>query len=190
MINPGTLPCAWNIYIGATFNPILTWTDTLANFSGSLAASTGVLTVSTILGGTLAVGQVLSGPGVPPGTSITSLGTGVGGLGTYNTNYTGSAVPTQSMQSGNPIDLTGYSPVMEIRPFASSNTIIQTLNLSSGISIPNPTLGQIQFLLTPSQTAALAPQEAVFDLQLTAPGGTEVDYLIQGPVNIQQMVTR
>lgn len=93
--------------------------------------------------------------------------------------------------SGNPIDLTGYTGIMEIRPYVASDIIIATLGTSAGgLSIPNPLLGQIQILLTAAQTALLTPQGAVCDLQLTAPGPGEVDYLIQGQITIQQMVTR
>ena len=42
-----------------------------------------VMTVSAISAGRIAVGQVLSGTGIPPGTYVTALGTGTGGTGTY-----------------------------------------------------------------------------------------------------------
>jgi hypothetical protein len=41
------------------------------------------MTVSAVTSGTLAIGQVLTGTGVAPGTGITALGTGTGGTGTY-----------------------------------------------------------------------------------------------------------
>lgn len=50
--------------------------------TGSIA--TTVLTVTVVTSGTLAVGQTISGSGVTVGTTITSLGTGTGGTGTYN----------------------------------------------------------------------------------------------------------
>lgn len=46
--------------------------------------STTVLTVAGTVTGTFSVGQVISGAGVTLGTTITSLGTGAGGTGTYN----------------------------------------------------------------------------------------------------------
>ena len=49
--------------------------------TGSIAGD--VLTVSAVTSGTLAVGETISGTGVPAGTTITALGTGVGGTGTY-----------------------------------------------------------------------------------------------------------
>jgi len=59
-------------------------TETSA-FTASIAA-TGVMTVTAVSSGTLAVGQAITGSGVPAGTRITSLGTGTGGAGTYNTS--------------------------------------------------------------------------------------------------------
>ena len=52
-----------------------------ANFTGSINGTT--LTVSSVSSGTIAVGQSLSGYGVLAGTSITALGSGSGGKGTY-----------------------------------------------------------------------------------------------------------
>lgn len=52
--------------------------------TGSIAGT--VFTVSAVSSGTLAVGQTLIGTGIADGTRIASLGTGVGGTGTYNIN--------------------------------------------------------------------------------------------------------
>ena len=49
--------------------------------TGSIATTT--LTVTAVTSGTLFVGATLSGTGVTAGTTITSLGTGTGGVGTY-----------------------------------------------------------------------------------------------------------
>lgn len=57
-----------------------------ASFTGVIAVTTGVLTASALTG-TLAVGQVLTGTGVPAGTRITGQLTGTAGAaGTYSTN--------------------------------------------------------------------------------------------------------
>jgi hypothetical protein len=53
-----------------------------ATFTASFSAS--VMTVSGGVTGTIQVGMTVTGVGVPPGTTITSLGTGSGGTGTYN----------------------------------------------------------------------------------------------------------
>jgi hypothetical protein len=52
-----------------------------AQFTASIASST--MTVTSVVSGTLAVGMMISGSGVTPGTTITAFGTGSGGTGTY-----------------------------------------------------------------------------------------------------------
>ncbi len=61
---------------------------TEATGTGVIAVTTGILTISGSPTGTWAVGQIVSGTGVPAGTRITALGTGTGGAGTYQTNIT------------------------------------------------------------------------------------------------------
>jgi hypothetical protein len=51
--------------------------------SGAITQAYGLMTVVTVSSGTLAVGQVISGTTVAVGTTITALGTGTGGAGTY-----------------------------------------------------------------------------------------------------------
>jgi hypothetical protein len=64
--------------------------STSVTFQGSISGTT--LTVSSVISGSLAVGQLITGTGVsasPPGSSatyITALGTGTGGAGTYTVN--------------------------------------------------------------------------------------------------------
>lgn len=55
-------------------------TAKIDNGSGSAGTT---LTVTAVTSGTLKVGSVLSGSGVTAGTTITALGTGTGGTGTY-----------------------------------------------------------------------------------------------------------
>jgi len=62
-----------------------------------LTATFGLLTVSGTLGGTIGVGDILSGAGgtsLTTGTYITALGTGTGGTGTYYVNATQTASST------------------------------------------------------------------------------------------------
>lgn len=65
--------------------------------STTITAAAGLLTVSAVGSGTLAVGDVLAGTGgggVTAGTTITALGTGTGGVGTYIVD------PTQTVAVG------------------------------------------------------------------------------------------
>jgi hypothetical protein len=55
-----------------------------ASFTGSISGST--LTVTNVASGVITVNAPLTGTGVTSGTTITALGTGTGGLGTYTVN--------------------------------------------------------------------------------------------------------
>ena len=78
--------------IPATKNAMSTGPITLnAGFigTGSIAATT--LTVDTATSGLLGVGSIVAGPNVTAGTTITALGTGTGGIGTYEVDISQSA---------------------------------------------------------------------------------------------------
>lgn len=75
-------------------------------FTGSIAGS--VLTVSAVTNGTLAVGQMVSGTLVAAGTMITSLGTGVGGTGTYNLNISQTAASSVMVSDNGVTLIVGY----------------------------------------------------------------------------------
>ena len=68
--------------------------------STAITATYGVLTVTAVGSGTLGVGSVLSGSGVTTGTTITQLGTGTGGTGTYYVDPTQTAASTAVTGSG------------------------------------------------------------------------------------------
>lgn len=62
--------------------------------STTISETYGTLTVTAVSSGTLVVGGVLSGSGVTTGTTITALGTGTGGTGTYIVQTTQTASST------------------------------------------------------------------------------------------------
>lgn len=72
-------------------------------FAGTVAIAGNTATVSAVTAGSLVVGSVLyDGPSVGgslivPGTAITALGTGTGGLGTYTVNGSAQAVAAEAM---------------------------------------------------------------------------------------------
>lgn len=69
------------------------YTDsTTASVTGSISGT--VLTVTAVASGALVVGQTLFGTGILDGTTISSFGSGTGGVGTYNINK------SQSIPSG------------------------------------------------------------------------------------------
>ena len=88
---------------GYTTAPTVTFADSLGG-SGSSATGTAVLVANslqvTAITGTLYLGQTIQGVGITANTIITSFGTGTGGLGTYNLNYT-QAVSSETMYALN-----------------------------------------------------------------------------------------
>ena len=72
-------------------------TSTANSFTASIAV-TGVMTVSAVASGQLAVGQQVLGAGIAANTFITALGSGVGNTGTYQTNLL-AVVSSEAMTS-------------------------------------------------------------------------------------------
>jgi hypothetical protein len=60
----------------------------------AITATYGVLTVTAVASGQLAIGDALSGSGIMAGTAITAFGTGDGGLSTYMVD------PTRTFAAG------------------------------------------------------------------------------------------
>jgi hypothetical protein len=105
---------ATNARIGARYDGVAAYNGYMQDFritkgyarsaTGSSSSISGTtLTVGGTVTGTFAVGMVLSGTGVTAGTTITALGTGTGGAGTYTvsasqtvsaTSITGYPLPT------------------------------------------------------------------------------------------------
>ena len=106
--------------------------------------------------------------------------------------------------AGNPVDLSGYSARMQIRPSTYSSTVYVTLssslqpdgtglNLSGSHSLKPPTSGSIGVFISSCTSSLLTFNDAVYDLELFVPydgGCNYVTRLIQGPVRLSQEVTR
>ena len=93
-------------------------------------ATTGVMTVNTITGTPLAIGQVIIAPGVPNGSYIASLGTGTGGTGTYNlANVDGTAFVVVTTQAGN------YYGAQETQ-FALAQNVTADCDFTGSLAVP------------------------------------------------------
>jgi len=68
--------------------------------SGTITQAYGLMTVATVSSGTLAVGQLISGGTIVAGTTITALGTGTGGAGTYITSGGAQTVSATTVSAG------------------------------------------------------------------------------------------
>ena len=76
-----------------------------ATFTGSITTTT--LTVTSVLSGTIAVGQAIFGANVSQNTVITALGTGTGGTGTYTVSNSQTTASTSINSVASPAIVTG-----------------------------------------------------------------------------------
>ena len=103
-----------------------------------------------------------------------------------------------------PINLSGYSGRMQIRPSVASTTIYLTLsssrqpdgtglNMSGSSPYKPPTSGSIGVYISACTSSMLTFDEAVYDLEIFVPNDTDcptVSRLLQGPVKLSKEVTR
>lgn len=97
------------------------------NFTGSMSTTT--LTVSAVTTGQLAIGQLISGAGITPGTYITALGTGLGYTGTYTINNS-QTVSSEAMTATN-IPAPAFSVTGSIAPGSPAGTAESVLTVSA-----------------------------------------------------------
>jgi hypothetical protein len=122
--------------------------------------------------------------------------------GKYNFTIEQGATYTVEIQykdaNNNPINLTGYSGRMQIRPSAGSNTSylclsssLQSdgtgLNFSGSAGINPPASGTIGIYISAATSSALTFNEGVYDLEIAS--GSFVARLLQGNVQLSKEVT-
>lgn len=90
-----------------------------------------------------------------------------------------------------PIDITDYTARMHIRPELESSDILLQLTTENGrIEITDPENGQFRIQLTAAETDELDFEDAVYDLELVAPGGEPVFRLLRGKARVSLQITR
>lgn len=123
-------------YYDSTDGSISTMPAT-TTFVGS--SSTTTLTVASISSGTIRVGMLIGtrdNPGVTPGTYITALGTGLGGVGTYTISI------SQSIAGSTTISVPNQVPVAFSGTATSSGTTLTVASVVSGqVYIGMPVVG-------------------------------------------------
>lgn len=90
--------------------------------------------------------------------------------------------------AGAPVNLTGYTAAMKIRPTAESDTVSLALTQASGLSLGGAA-GTVLITITAAQTTALASGNFVYDLKVTSAGGVATR-LIEGNVTVNVDVSR
>jgi len=95
-----------------------------------------------------------------------------------------STVVTVTDDSGNVIDLTGYTANSQIRKHHTSSSITKTFTIVSG-----GTNGQLTLSLPYSNTAAMSAGRYVYDVEVVS-GGDVRSRVVEGVVTVNPEVTR
>jgi hypothetical protein len=146
-----------------------------ATFTGSISTTT--LTVTSVLSGTIAVGQAIFGQGMAQNTVITALGTGTGGVGTYTvsdsqtvastsinstaspaivtaaisgTTMTVSAVTSGTLKLGQTIEGSGVTDGTIITAFGTGSGGIGTYTVSASQTVISTTIYALNWTVLPA----------------------------------------
>ena len=160
-----------------------------ATFTGSISTTT--LTVSSVLSGTIAVGQAIFGNGIAQNTVITALGTGTGGTGTYTVSDSQTVASTTINSVSPPAQFTASvsAGVMSVTAIATGSIEVgQTLegaNITDGTIVIEQLTGSPgstgTYTVSPSQTAASA---TVYSIAWTVLPATDGAFEGGGTVDI------
>jgi hypothetical protein len=150
-----------------------------AIFTGSISTTT--LTVTSVLSGTIAVGQAIFGQGIAQNTVITALGTGSGGVGTYTisdsqsvasttinsvaapaivtgdisgTTLTVSAVTSGTLKIGQTIEGSGVTDGTIIKAFGTGSGGAGTYTVSASQTVSSTTIYALNWTVLPSTDGA------------------------------------
>lgn len=89
-----------------------------------------------------------------------------------------------------PVDLTGWSAAMQIRPTAGSDDVVVELTTGNGRIVLGGEAGTVALSMEADATELLQPGAYVYDLELYAGQGGQVTRLLQGGVLVDAEVTR
>jgi hypothetical protein len=150
-----------------------------AIFTGSISTTT--LTVTSVLSGTIAIGQAIFGQGIAQNTVITALGTGSGGVGTYTvsdsqtvasttinsvaspaivtgsisgTTLTVSAVTSGTLKIGQTIEGSGVTDGTIIKAFGTGSGGAGTYTVSASQTVSSTTIYALNWTVLPSTDGA------------------------------------
>lgn len=96
---------------------------------------------------------------------------------------------TWKSPSGVPIDLTGCTARMQVRSEVGSPTVLIELSTVNDRIVLGGANGTTDLYISDEDTAAIAWDGGVFDIEITHPGG-DVTRLGQGYLNVSLEVTR
>jgi len=96
---------------------------------------------------------------------------------------------TWEAPSGTPIDLTGCTARMHVRSEVESAVVLLNLTTENGGITLGGATGVIELLSAPTETATMAWDGGVWDLEIVHPNG-DVTRLAQGSISVSPEVTR
>jgi hypothetical protein len=135
-----------------------------ASVTGSISGTT--LTVSAVANGTIAVGDVVSHASILETASITGLGTGTGGTGTYTLTYTGSTSSFTGSISGTTLTVTAVaSGTIIVGQVLTGNSATSGTTISSQLT--GTTGGVGTYTVSISQTRASGTFTGTYTLAST-----------------------
>ena len=159
-----------------------------AIFTGSISTTT--LTVTSVLSGTIAVGQAIFGEGIAQNTVITALGTGTGGVGTYTVSNSQTVASTSINAVASAATVTGDITGTTLDVTVVSSGTLQIGQTLEGANVTNGTIitalgtgtgNTGTYTVSPSQTAASA---TIYALNWTVLPNTDGAFEGGGTVDI------
>lgn len=123
VVSVGAVAAIGDKLIYNTTTGALSTVKPVAAFTGVIAITTGILTVSAVTAGSVGVGTVLKNASGEILATVTALGTGTGGAGTYQTDIV-TAVSSQAM-TADTVPASGYA-------FVPNATISRNPQTASG----------------------------------------------------------
>lgn len=168
-------------------------TGVAGSATASVTVNSNTLTVSAVAAGTvLAIGQLVTGPGIAPNTYIESLGTGTGGAGTYFLSQ--NAISTYSGQTyttGLPEAFGGW-----VGTASFATNVMTVVSTTSGALA----VGQIISSASVAAGTYIVAQLTATTYQLSTSPGTittqaasatawiETDWYVNSPGNVMDLI--
>lgn len=90
--------------------------------------------------------------------------------------------------TGTPINLSGYSARMQLRPSIESTTVTLELTTANSRIVLGGAAGTIQLLVSASTMVSIRPGTYVYDLEMVS--GSSVTKILSGCVKVAAEVTR
>lgn len=91
--------------------------------------------------------------------------------------------------TGSLANLTGFTAKMQVRTAAAVSGVALELSSDNNRIVLGGALGTVKLKVSAAVTAALTPNDYVYDLELTAPNG-DVTRLVEGKFKVKAEVTR